>query len=299
MEPTIRAALNGVIEITVPDVTQAMTAYTKIVVYQDTSATGAFGTETGTATLVAARTGYSVYDADGTSSLYYKAKLSDGDGSVVSSLSSARQYGTSAAYCSAFDVRQEMSIGSGEASTGPEHDYNLWNMAQEASRLIDAYKNVPEESYLASGSVIRYFDGPGDAWLWLDDSPAVSISLVEVEETDGTWTSWAATDWRAWPYNETPIRRVDVSHRTASNTSAWTSGEYRVRLTGVWGVTEDVPELVARACKIQVARWFKKAMQGWSDEGGAAPFGLLRYPRQLERDVRELLDLAEPRRSIL
>jgi hypothetical protein len=144
---------------------------------------------------------------------------------------------------------------------------------------------------------VRYFDGTGDAELWID--PAVSVSLVEVEETDGTWTSWAATDWWAWPYNDTPTRMIEVSDRTNSTKGAWTKGPKRVRVTGVWGWTTTVPALIERACRTQVARWYKRAMQGWADVGGQAEMGTLRYVQRMDPDVEMILDQAEPGKSIL
>lgn len=287
------------LDVTVPDITEMMAAgYTLIRVYTDTAEDGAFSTLDGTVALAANTTGYGYVDTDGTTSTWYKVAYY-GSSPGESSKSEAQQGGTMDAYCTAFEVRQELAAASGQVTISEKHDQVLWEMALEASRLIDGYKEVPDGSYLASGSAVRYFNGTGDAFLWLDGSPAVSISQVEVEETDGTWTVWAATDYRTWPYNETPLRRVDVSHRAESNKSAWTDGRYRVRITGVWGVSTTVPYLVARACKTQVALWYKKAMQGWSESGGAPQFGMLRYRRELDREIMAILDRAKPHKSLM
>jgi hypothetical protein len=299
MIPAIRAVVNGIVYLTVPDITTAMTVYTKIVVVEDTVEGGSYGTETGTATLVAEQTGYAVFDEDGSSSVYYKAKLSNADGSTVSELSTARQGETQAAYCLAQDVRQELASGSGQAEVNQKHDHSLWEMCIECSRLIDRFKDVEDDAYLASGSELRYFDGTGDGSLWLEDMPATSIATVEVEETDGTWTEWASTDYYEWPYNESYIRRLDVNVKSDGNKSAWTSGRKRVRLTGVWGIATSVPGMVARACKVQVASWYKKAMGGWSGTGGMEPMGMLTYPRELDPEVKGILRLAKPHKVVM
>lgn len=287
------------LDITVPDITEVMAAgYTVIRIYTDTSESGDFSTLDGTATLVAAQTGYGYVDVDGTTATWYKTAYygsSPGEGTK----SAAQLGGTIDAYCTAFDVRQELAVGSGQAVISEKHDQVVWEMCLEASRLIDRYKHLEDGAYMASGEATRYFDGTGNAWLWLDAMPAVSLSTVEVEETDGTWTAWTSDDYYTWPYNDTPIRRLDVNPKSVGNKSAWTSGPRRVKLTGVWGISTSVPEMIARACKIQVALWYKRAMMGWSDVGGMEAMGILRYPRELDRDVRALLRLAEPRRRIL
>lgn len=286
------------LDITVDDIDQIIAAgYTHIRIYTDTSEDGAFTTLDGSVALVASRTGYAYVDTDGSTSTWYKTCYYTG--SSESEKSAAQQGGTLDAYATALDVRKELASGSGASAISQAYDDVLWDMLVEASRLIDAYKNVEAGGYMAAGSEARYFDGNGKGWLWLDGSPAVSISAVAVEEVDGTYTTWAATDYLTWPYNETPIRRLDVNAKTGGTKSSWTPGAKRVKITGVWGWSTTPPELIARAAKIQAARWYKQAMQGWSDVGGPPTMGILRYTRQLDEDVKTLLDLADPQRGIL
>ena len=287
------------LEIVVTDIDEIILAgYTVIRVYTDSAEDGAFSTLDGTETLVADQSGYVYVDTDGGTDTWYKVAYY-GASPGESSLSDAQQGGTYDGYCTALDVRRELAGGSGQAALGTEHDAALWEIIVEVSRLIDAYKQVPEGAYLASSSEVRYLDGDGSRWLWLD-WPAVSVSLVEVEETDGTWSEYSSDDWWSWPYSgEGPIRRLDISDRTSGSESAWRQGPRRVRVTGVWGVSATVPELVRRACKTQAARWWKRAMQGWSDEGGAAEFGVATYGPELDKDVRRTLALARPRQDLM
>jgi hypothetical protein len=285
-----------VLQITVQNIDEIIAAgYTVIRVYTDVSETGTFVTLDGTEALVADTTGYIYTDTDGTSATWYKTAYY---GAVPgeSSKSSAQQGGTYDAYCTAFDVRQELATGSGASDVSEKWDYALWQMAIECSRLVDHYCNLEEHAFLAAGSAIRYMDGNGEAELWLN-WPATSISAVAVEENDGTYTVWTqGTDYYRWPYQDdtaltvNPITRLDVNLKSDGGKSTWTRGQRRIKLTGVWGYSTTVPDLVARACKMQVAEWYKLAMQGWSDTGGAPEFGELQYPRKLDAAAMKLIE---------
>lgn len=288
-----------VLQITVQNIDEIIAAgYTLIRVYTDVSATGTFVTLDGTETLVADTTGYVYTDVDGTTATWYKTAYY---GAVPgeSSKSSAQQGGTTDAYCSAFDVRQEIATGSGADSVSEKWDYALWQMAVECSRLIDGYCLLEENAFLASGSETRYPDvktaGCTEFWLpW----PATSITSVGVDEDlDATYTTWTLnTDYYLWPYQDAgmptsnPILRLDVNRKTNGTKSTWQRGQRTLEIAGVWGYSTSVPDLVARACKMQVAEWYKLAMQGWSDTGGTPEYGELSYPRKLDKAVMTLIE---------
>ena len=302
MIPVIRAVVDGLIHVTLVDVATALATYTKITVYEDTDSAGSFATTTGNITLVADTTGYSLYDQDGTSSVYYRCKLSDAGGTTLSAVSNTRQYGTQQAYCTAFDTRGELSQGTGTATINAMTAHWIWEDCVAVSRLIDRYAIVEDDAYQASGSETRYVNGSGKVRLWLP-WPATSISAVSVEETDGTYTSWTEdADWYEYPYQDSgaptpnPILRLDVNEKSDGSKSVWTVGQKRVKVVAVWGMATSVPDIIARAAKIQVAQWYKLAMQGWSDTGGSPEFGQLEYPRKLDKAVKLLVDQARPRR---
>lgn len=301
MIPNVRAVVSGILHITIADIAQAIAAgYDKIKVFTDTAEDGSFATEDGTVDLVAGQTGYLYRDADGSSSTWYKAALyKSSDPVATGTKSAARQYGTQSAYCTAFEVRQELATGSGQASISQEHDEVVWNMCEEASRMIDDYKRVDHGAYLASASSVRYFTGSGGVRQRID--PAVSISEVAVEETDGSYTTWTEdTDFFTWPYHgDGPILRLDVNTKSGSTKSTWTPGPKRVKVTAVWGVSATVPGQVGRACLITAARWFKRAQAGWQDAGGMAEMGQLIYTKEMDPEARKLLDRAMPRRARL
>ena len=266
-------------------------------VYTDVAEDGTFTTLDGTVTLASNMSGYSYVDLDGTVDTWYKVSYYD----VVegeSDKSAAQQGGTMDAYCTALDVRKELASGSGEVAIGQEHEDILWNMCVEASRMIDRFKGVDEGGYMVTVSAVRYFSSAGGLRQRIDC--AVSISEVAVEEIDGSYTVWAATDYFTWPYQgDEPIMRLDVNTKSDGTKSIWTCGPKRVKVTGVWGISVTVPSVIARACKIQAARWFKRAQQGWADTGGLAEMGELRYTKDMDPEVKTMLRLAFPRRAKL
>ena len=144
--------------------------------------------------------------------------------------------------------------------------------------------------YLIDAAGKRYFDGSGQVRQRIDQ--AVSVSEVAVEETDGTYTTWTVnTDYVTWPYHgDGPITRLDVIQKSGTTKSVWTYGGKRVKVTAVWGVTATPPSLIARFAKIQAARWYKRAQQGWQDAGGMAEMGQLTYTKQMDPEARLLLD---------
>jgi hypothetical protein len=274
-----------VLQITVQNIDEVIAAgYTVIRVYTDVSATGTFVTLDGTEALVADTTGYIYTDLDGTSATWYRTAYY---GAVPgeSSKSSAQQGGTYDAYCTGFDVRQELATGSGASDISAKWDYTLWQMAVECSRLIDHYCLLEEGAFLASGSETRYVDGNGRAELWLP-WPATSITSVGVDEDlDATYTTWTLnTDYYPWPYQDSGMPS------TSGSKSVWQAGQRTLEIAGVFGYSTSVPDLVARATKIQVAEWYKLAMQGWSDTGGSPDFGELSYPRKLDKVAMTLIE---------
>lgn len=201
------------------------------------------------------------------------------------------------AYCEAYDVRQELAVGSGAGVISADWERVLDQMAEECSRLIDHYCGLEEDAFLATSSETRYVDGNGRAELWLP-WPATSISAVAVDEDLAeSYTSWTqGTDYFRWPYQDSgapsnsPITRLDVNRLSTGSKSHWTLGQRTVQIAGVWGYSTSPPDLVTRACKQQVAQWYKLAMQGWSDTGGTPEMGELNYPRKLDPALMKLIE---------
>lgn len=293
LKPTIREASDQAIWITLDDIELALQmGFTEIKVKYDTAEDGAFSNALAdTAKLKENTTEYVLRDGSPTGR-YYKAVLnvdsSEGPASAI------RQYGTGCGYATSQDVRRELSASTGHAQLTPRHGHTIWEMVEEASRLVDRIRRLPDGAYRASTTETYYFDGNGEVTLWLP-LPLLSITQVAVEETDGTYTNWTEdTDYFAWPYNETPTLRLDVNRKSDSTKSTWIAGPRRVRVQGVFGVSSSPPEEIRRAVLIQVARWYKRATAGWADATGSAETGELRYVKKIDPDVAQLVSHAKP-----
>lgn len=122
------------------------------------------------------------------------------------------------------------------------------------------------------------------------------VSVTSVKEDDGTGTfatTLSASDYvlepvgaatvgvEAWPY--TAIRRLGASFPTASRPDERPD---QVQITGTWG-WPAVPDAVKQACRIQVARIFKRADSPLG-VAGFGEFGVVRLSR-LDPDVVDLL----------
>lgn len=265
--------------------------YDVIRVYTDTTSTGSFATLDGTESLSANTTGYAYVDSGGTSSTWYKVAYY-GSTPGLSSKSDAQQGATYDAYCTALDVRGELGMGARQ-DVDEKSDHWLWEMCIQASHLIDNYCGCgfldTDLAYLASTSAIRYYTADGTDEVWID--PVTSITKVEVEETDGTWTEYESDDdYWPWPWNDTPYRKLVIQDRTTSEETNWDKGHRRLRVTGVWGLSTSVPPLIKRACATQVAIWYKRAMAGWRAREGNSQFGFVDYEGTLSDDVKAMLD---------
>jgi hypothetical protein len=277
------------IAVDVDAITDVLAAgYTQYQVFTDTSSTGAFGTSDGTGTLVAQQQGYTYVDTDGSTGTYYKVAYW-GASPGTSAKSDAIQGGVALYYANSLDIRQELMAGaSDDSEIGTYDDDIIWDMCEEASRMIDDFKRVDHGAYIASSSTTTYYFGTGAEWQTI--APHVSVSAVAVEETDGTYTSWTEnTDFYLWPYDysarDEPIQALEVVRKAGSSKSVWQHGPRRIRVTGVRGISSTVPPAVQRAARITVSRWYKRAQQGWQDAGASAELGQLIYVRELDPSV--------------
>jgi len=293
LKPIIRQAVDQVLWITIDDIDLALAlGFGGLKIYYDASPTGTFADALDdTAPLRENTTEYVLRDAMPTGR-YYKACLF-----VTGTLgpySDVRAYGTSCAYATSHDVRRELSAGSGQAANSPRFGHTIWEMAEDASRLIDRMRRLPDGAYYATADKTCYFDGNGEGSLSLS-LPLLSITQLSVEETDGSYTNWTEdTDYFTWPYNEAPILRLDVNRKTGTTKSTWIAGQRRVKIVGVFGVSSSPPEEIRRATLIQCARWYKRAAAGWADAAGSAETGELRYVKKLDPDVEALVMHAIP-----
>jgi len=63
-----------------------------------------------------------------------------------------------------------------------------------------------------------------------------------------------------------------------------------VRVKGVFGYSIEPPETIQMACKIQASRWFMRAKGGFEDAQASAAVGQMFYTKELDPDVKTILD---------
>lgn len=293
----------------VEDVTAVMAAgYTVIRVYTDTSATGTFATLDGTATLVAGQESYEYTDLQGTDDTWYKSAYY---GAVPgeSDKSAARKGETSSAYGTVKELRAHM------VKAAIAQDWELAQLLDGATRLIDGICNRPEGFVATASSSARLFAGTGGPFQYIDECVSITTVAVKDSATDTTYTAWASTDWVGFAGSpDRPDFQPTAHHKpytalmvTADGSySTFTSGQFTTRrgfrptstisravptvqVTATWGYAATIPPDIKAACLEQAARWWKRLESAMADTIGSAETGQLLYKQRLDPDIANIL----------
>lgn len=199
-------------------------------------------------------------------------------------------------YAATTDIKADMPDSPIFGTTDTTYDDVIGNMITAASRLID--KEVggwPNYFYPTTDTATRYFDGSGETDLCVD--PILTLTTVSVSESGGRaatdFTDWTVdTDFYVWPYNYSevtqPIQRLIVDNDSGSK-GGWYRTRKGVKITGIFGYSATPPDDIEQACKIQAVRWFQRAKQGYQDAGASATIGQMVYVKELDPDVKTLL----------
>jgi len=172
------------------------------------------------------------------------------------------------------------------------YDALLGTLITAASRLIDKYVGGWDNYFYASSTDTRYYDGSGEKLQWID--AVITLDNVSVDENlSGTFTDWELdTDYIVWPYNYTsvgkPIQRLDI--KRGGDKGRWYRSQQNVKIEGVFGYSASPPETIEMACKIQASRWFMRAKGGFEDAQASAAVGQMFYTKELDPDVKLLLE---------
>jgi len=196
-------------------------------------------------------------------------------------------------YCTLAEVKA-LIPESGLAST-TDYDVALSTLITAASRAIDQEVGRWDNYfYPSTDGVTRYYDGNGESKLWIDEFVSItSVSVSEQGSVSSTdYTLWAASDYITWPYNSTPIMRLDVDRWNGSKLY-FDAYPKAVQVIGIPGYSATPPEIVNLACTEQVQRWWVEAKQNWQQSGADAEFGQIVvnnfarqvYGRQLHTSV--------------
>jgi len=190
-----------------------------------------------------------------------------------------------------------------DVSMGETYDALLDWLATRASRLIDGYFKRKPGAFAVDTDETRYFDGSGCGEQWIDELAAAPTSVSVAEKGDITsYTAWASTDYMLWPYNALlegmPYLRLDLDRLYGTKTT-WYSYPKGVKVVGKFGFSTAAPDELVQAATIQVIRWFKRGQQGFKDVGAIESLGSLAYVKELDADVKQILDLAKYQRMTI
>lgn len=193
-----------------------------------------------TANLVAGSAIYTLYDANGTSTTWYKTRYENGAGTLYSDWSDAFQVGaeTGGLLASLYDAKQRLGI----AYTDTASDEELLEFIRVASAEIESWTG----RWLAPRGTATYLFSPTTTArrLWVPRGIRTITSLgyatTDQPDTAGTYTTVTATDYTlqppefdrtlGWPATSVALRDVSAV--------AFYAGINTVTITGTWGWAE-------------------------------------------------------------
>lgn len=293
----------------VEDVTAVMAAgYTHIRVYTDTAETGTFVTLDGSTALVAGQESYEYTDMGGTNATWYKSCYW-GAAAGESDKSAARKGETASAYATVKELRAHMVKAAITA------DWELAQLLDGATRLIDNFCNRPEGFVAAVTASARIYAGSGTSVQAIDECTSITAVAVKDSATDTSYTAWTTDDWDAFGGSpDRPDFQPTAHHKPYTflmttldgNYSTFTSGKFTTRpgfrpsstvsrgvptvqVTATWGYAATVPPDIKVACLEQAARWWKRLESAMADTIGSPETGILLYKQRLDPDIANIL----------
>lgn len=160
---------------------------------------------------------------------------------------------------------------------------------ETSSRAIDGkchrvfYRDTTASARVYNGRGARVLDDVDGQLLLVDDIADLTGLLVETSDDATTWTTLAATDYRAEPGNALARKRPVTQLRRLSG--CWTGHRF-IRVTAVWGWPAVPPPVVTATLLLANRLVLRKD----SPEGvaGSSEWGVLRISRW-DPDVEALL----------
>lgn len=250
----------------------ATTAYgtaAKAVVYRGTAEADVAYAAAGTVSLVSGTNQYEWWDSSGTTSSWYKYRLTDSGGTALSEYSDEFRATALQAYASLDSLIERLDLPD-------ETKYNLLaDILVNISAQFDAeagrqFYRIPQ----VSGSTTRYYDGDGYDELFLPEG-IISIDTLELSDaTGGAYTTMGTADYylrpshptAGWPY--TSIRLYGYVFADGFNT---------VKITGAFGWAE-VPKIVEEAVLQMAARTWNDSRTRHAGVVGLPETGLIQVP---------------------
>jgi len=265
-----------------------------IQVQSGTAEAGPFADD-GTVALVSGTRLYTYYDADGTSSTWYRTRFENAAGTTASDWATAFQVGSEEAgrICSLYDVTQRLT---GTVSANDQE--LLLEFIAEATTDIQGYTSRRFVRSPLSGSSTFLFDvATVSRTLWVPQGIAtlttLEVATTSQPETGGTYTTAAAADWFLRPTAHErdsgwPATRIVIRDNPTGAVPQFYVGYNVVRLTGALGWA-SVPADIAGLAVNAVIRRYQARGSGVATALGSEDFGA-RILRWVSPEEREKLD---------
>lgn len=194
-------------------------------------------------------------------------------------------------YCTADAIKDALPDG----AWGSAYDGELARLATAASRAIDLFANRQSGYFVVTADSTRYYTGSGRSEQYIDSLATTPTSVAVDESGNGSYTTWASTDYNLWPYNAVdegvPYVRLDINP-VSSSKAVWYPFQKAVRIVGKFGFGITVHPLIEQAAVIQAVRWFKRAQQGYHDSTIVPELGQHLYVKPLDPDVGAIIGRA-------
>jgi len=152
-------------------------------------------------------------------------------------------------YCTFAEVVAQMPESGLSLAGSTDYVAGIAAQITAVSRLIDREVGKWDGFFSTTDTETRFFDGCGESELWIDEFQ--SISELAVSEngslSSSDYTVWSTSDYVEWPYNSTPIMRLDID--TLNGSKSWFH-PYRkgIKVTGVSGYSATPPQDINQAC---------------------------------------------------
>jgi len=202
-------------------------------------------------------------------------------------------------------------------------DTEIGLLISAASRLIDNHCRRPDGFVADTEESARDFAGSGDTIQWIDEN--IEVTKVKVKESvtddfdseadEGTGDLWDEDDYicgRGDPKRRPIFNRPHYDWLMVAATgskSHFLDGHYggrrgfkpdrvfesaqpTVRVFAKWGYAEECPDVIKKACIVEVGRWFKRAQSSWADAVGDGGMGEFRFVKKLDPLTIAILDNA-------
>jgi hypothetical protein len=200
---------------------------------------------------------------------------------------------------------------------GDDRDATIGSLILSASRAIDAVCGRSRDGFVAGDPERRAYVPASNRHCWLDEC----VAVTQVEASRGVGSAVDVLDPTLWlpargspdqpTFGATPYTLVVTSEPLLTpprsfgpywdphGPGTWfPSRGHMTRRAAAWpsvwvtlrpGYAEAVPRIVHQCCKIQVARWVRRAASSWADAIGDSVTGELRFVQRLDPDVELML----------